>query len=44
MTSQHDGLPPIELTPKDLSAYRKGNRGVDYVHTFSPAGPGLTLS
>jgi len=40
MTSQHDGLPPIEITPKDLSAYRKGNRGVDYVHTFDSGRPG----
>ncbi len=40
MTSQHDGLPPIELVPRDLSAYRKGNRGVDYVHSFDSGLPG----
>ncbi|WP_341704797.1 succinylglutamate desuccinylase/aspartoacylase family protein [Ferrovibrio sp.] len=40
MTDQHAGLPPIELTPKDLSAWRQGNRGVDYVHTFDSGRPG----
>jgi succinylglutamate desuccinylase len=40
MTSQHLELPPIEVTPKDLSAYRAGNRGVDYVHTFDSGRPG----
>jgi len=40
MTSQRDSLPPIEITPKDLSAYRSGNRGVDYVHTFDSGRPG----
>lgn len=40
MTSQHLDLPPIEVTPKDLSAYRAGNRGVDYVHTFDSGRPG----
>src|SRR3546814_16724142 len=33
-------LPPIELTPKDLSSWRTGNRGVDYVHTFDSGRPG----
>ncbi|HEX6957393.1 MAG TPA: succinylglutamate desuccinylase/aspartoacylase family protein [Ferrovibrio sp.] len=37
---QHSALPPVELMPKDLSAYRKGNRGVDYVHTFDSGRPG----
>ncbi|MBP7066160.1 succinylglutamate desuccinylase/aspartoacylase family protein [Ferrovibrio sp.] len=40
MTSPSDNLPPIEITPKDLSAYRSGNRGVDYVHTFDSGRPG----
>ena len=40
MTSQHLELPPIEVMPKDLSAYRAGNRGVDYVHTFDSGRPG----
>lgn len=40
MTSQHQELPPIEIMPKDLSAYRNGNRGVDYVHTFDSGRPG----
>lgn len=40
MTDQHVSLPPIELMPKDLSIYRAGNRGVDYVHTFESGRPG----
>lgn len=40
MNEQHDGLPPIEIMPKDLSAYRQGNRGVDYVHTLESGRPG----
>lgn len=40
MTDQHAELPPIELTPKDITAWRKGNRGVDYVHTFDSGRPG----
>jgi len=40
MTDQHAALPPIELTPKDLSAWRAGNRGVDYVHTIDSGRPG----
>ncbi|MDE2613210.1 MAG: succinylglutamate desuccinylase/aspartoacylase family protein [Burkholderiales bacterium] len=27
-------LPPIEIQPRDLAPYRKGNVGVDYVHRF----------
>jgi len=27
-------LPPIEVMPRDLSAYRRGNTGIDYVHRF----------
>jgi succinylglutamate desuccinylase len=40
MTDQHAALPPIEITPKDLGAWRAGNRGVDYVHTFDSGRPG----
>lgn len=40
MTDLRMALPAIELTPKDLSAWRTGNRGVDYVHTFESGRPG----
>jgi predicted deacylase len=33
-------LPPIELGPRDLSAYRAGNTGIDYVHRFESGRPG----
>ncbi len=33
-------LPPIELTPRDLSAYCGGNTGIDYVHRFESGKPG----
>ncbi|MBM3567274.1 MAG: succinylglutamate desuccinylase [Alphaproteobacteria bacterium] len=33
-------LPPLEVVPRDLSAFRRGNRGVDYVHTFDSGRPG----
>ncbi|MGZ5156155.1 MAG: succinylglutamate desuccinylase [Caldimonas sp.] len=33
-------LPPIEVTPRDLSAYRAGNTGIDYVHRFESGRPG----
>jgi predicted deacylase len=33
-------LPPIELGPRDLSAYRAGNTGTDYVHRFASGRPG----
>jgi len=34
---------PIELTPPDLSPYRRGNTGVDYVTTFVAPEPGPRL-
>lgn len=36
---------PLELLPHDLSAYRQGNCGVEYVHRFDSGvtGPALTL-
>lgn len=30
----------FEVLPRDLSAYRKGNVGVDYVHRFASGVPG----
>ena len=32
--------PKMEILPRDLSAYRKGNTGVDYVHRFESGKPG----
>nr|MBP8141579.1 succinylglutamate desuccinylase/aspartoacylase family protein [Acidovorax sp.] len=33
--------PPIfEVLPRDLSAYRQGNAGIDYVHRFGSGKPG----
>ncbi|MBB4220660.1 succinylglutamate desuccinylase/aspartoacylase domain-containing protein [Variovorax guangxiensis] len=32
--------PALEVLPRDLSAYRKGNVGVDYVHRFESGKPG----
>jgi predicted deacylase len=32
--------PVFELLPRDLSAYRKGNVGIDYVHRFESGRPG----
>lgn len=31
---------PLEVLPRDLSAYRQGNTGVDYVHRFESGKPG----
>ena len=31
---------PLEVLPRDLSAYRQGNTGVDYVHRFDSGKPG----
>ena len=33
-------LPAIEVTPRDLSAYRAGNTGIAYVHRFESGQPG----
>lgn len=35
-----DASPRIEIQPRDLSAYRRGNTGVDYVHRFDSGQPG----
>ena len=32
--------PPFEVLPRDLSAYRAGNTGIDYVHRFESGRPG----
>src|SRR5688500_1604172 len=31
---------PIGVLPRDLSAYRQGNTGIDYVHRFASGKPG----
>ncbi len=33
-------LPAFEVMPRDLSAYRAGNTGIDYVHRFESGRPG----
>ena len=33
-------LPELEVTPRDLSRYRVGNTGIDYVHRFESGRPG----
>jgi predicted deacylase len=39
-------LPPFEVLPRDLSAYRAGNTGIDYVHRFESgrAGPHVMVN
>ncbi|MEO7127387.1 MAG: succinylglutamate desuccinylase, partial [Rhodoferax sp.] len=32
--------PAFEVLPRDLSAYRRGNVGIDYVHRFESGKPG----
>ncbi len=32
--------PLLEVLPRDLSAYRRGNAGIDYVHRFESGRPG----
>lgn len=32
--------PTFEVLPRDLSAYRRGNTGIDYVHRFDSGQPG----
>ena len=34
---------PIEITPPDISRYRTGNTGVDYVHVLDSGRPGPTV-
>lgn len=33
---------PLEVLPRDLSAYRAGNTGIDYVHRFE-CGPAARM-
>ena len=41
MTTKPGGSPyTVELSPPDLSAYRKGNTGIDYITTFDSGKPG----
>jgi predicted deacylase len=40
MTSMSQEPPVFELLPRNLSAYRQGNTGVDYVHRFESGRPG----
>jgi len=42
MTSQTDDL-PIEIHAPDISRWRAGNTGVDYVHRFDSGQPGPTV-
>jgi predicted deacylase len=35
-----EALPPIEIEPRDLAPYRRGNAGIDYVHRFESGRPG----
>ena len=38
MTLSHESA--LEVLPRDLSAYRAGNTGIDYVHRFDSGRPG----
>ena len=40
MPTSDDLAYPVSLTPPDLSAYRTGNTGVEYVHQFDSGKPG----
>lgn len=35
-----DSTPILEVLPRDLSPYRQGNTGIDYVHRFDSGKPG----
>jgi predicted deacylase len=39
-SAMNQNLPAIEVMPRDLSAYRLGNVGVDFVHRFDSGVPG----
>ena len=36
----HSADPVLELLPRDLSCFRRGNTGIDYVHRFDSGRPG----
>ena len=40
MPTTDDLTYPVSLTPPDISAYRAGNTGVEYVHQFDSGKPG----
>jgi len=40
MPTKDDLTYPVSLTPPDISAYRAGNIGVEYVHQFDSGNPG----
>jgi predicted deacylase len=40
MPSVPPAFPALEVVPRDISAYRRGNTGVDYVHRFESGRPG----
>ena len=40
MTTFAPDSSPLEVLPRDLSAYRQGNTGIDYVHRFESGRPG----
>ena len=40
MPATDDLTYPVSLTPPDISAYRAGNTGVEYVHQFDSGKPG----
>src|SRR3982751_1966011 len=40
MAAMSAPLPTIEVSPRDLSRYRAGNTGIDYVHRFESGRPG----
>ena len=40
MPTKDDLTYPVSLTPPDISAYRAGNIGVEYVHRFDSGKPG----
>src|SRR5438128_12221163 len=33
-------IPPLEVLPRDLGAYKAGNTGIPYVHRFESGRPG----
>lgn len=39
-TTTPQSAPDLEVLPRDLSAYRQGNIGIDYVHRFESGKPG----
>ena len=40
MNAQLDPIYPVSLVPPDISSYRIGNTGVDYIHQFDSGKPG----